>query len=101
MKPKDGLEETEARIGEMLDRGTRISTVLLAAGLAATFVPPLRAAAWVLLTSGLVVLIATPMIRVAASIVGFARLRDWWFVLYTWIVFALLLGSVAAAIAWD
>ena len=44
------------------------------------------------------VLLATPVARVAVSIAEFARQRDWTFVLYTSIVLALLLGSLLAAL---
>jgi uncharacterized membrane protein len=44
---------------------------------------------------GLLVLVATPVIRVAVSIIAFARLRDRTFVLITSVVFALLLVSFA------
>jgi uncharacterized membrane protein len=43
---------------------------------------------------GLLALIATPIARVAASIVGFARQQDWLYVGLTTFVFAILLYSV-------
>jgi hypothetical protein len=93
------LEETEARIGGLLTVGTRASSLLLAAGLALAFVPAAQHLSRQLLAIGLVVLMATPIARVAASIVGFARGRDWTFVLYTSIVLVLLLSSIAAAVS--
>jgi uncharacterized membrane protein len=41
---------------------------------------------------------ATPVARVAVSIAEFARQRDWRFVIYACIVFALLIGSSVAAL---
>jgi len=51
-----------------------------------------------LLSAGLVVLMATPMARVAVSVVEFARSREWWFVLCTMFVLSLLLGSLIVAL---
>jgi uncharacterized membrane protein len=52
-----------------------------------------------LLTAGLLVLLLTPVARVAVSVVGYVGERDWWFVLYTGIVLALLIASFVAAFA--
>ena len=52
-----------------------------------------------LLTVGLLVLLLTPVARVAVSVVGYLGERDWWFVLYTSIVLALLIASFVAAFA--
>jgi len=93
----DPLERTEARIGRLLTIGTRVSTTLLAVGLVLSFIVPSSSAPRSLLALGLVALMATPVARVAATVVGFLAQRDWWFVLYTSIVFVLLLVSVAAA----
>lgn len=46
-------------------------------------------------TVGLLILIATPVMRVAVSIFAFAYERDWTFVLITTVVLALLLLSFA------
>jgi uncharacterized membrane protein len=43
---------------------------------------------------GVLVLIATPVARVLFSVAGFARERDWTYVLLTLIVFAVLLYSL-------
>jgi len=47
-----------------------------------------------LIQAGLLVLIATPIARVALSLVAFARQRDWLYVGITAIVLALLLASL-------
>jgi len=49
------------------------------------------AAANGILTTGLVILMITPIGRVAASLVVYARLRDWFFVATTILVFVVLL----------
>lgn len=93
----DPLERTEARIGRLLTIGTRVSTTLLTVGVVLSLLVPASAAARTLLALGLLSLMATPVARVAATVVGFLAQRDWWFVLYTSIVLALLLASAAAA----
>jgi uncharacterized membrane protein len=44
---------------------------------------------------GLLLLIATPVLRVTVSVIGFARERDRRFVLITLVVLAVLIGSFA------
>ncbi len=46
-----------------------------------------------LMALGLIILIGTPIARVAISVVAFAFQRDWVFVLITSVVLAILLGS--------
>ena len=90
-------EAIERRLGRLLTIGTRISTAVLAMGLGATFAFPGSRLAQSLLTVGLAVLLLTPVARVAVSVVGYIGERDWLFVLYTGIVFVLLIGSFVAA----
>jgi len=92
-------EALERRLGRVLTVGTRASTAVLAMGLAATFAVPGSQFAHALLTLGLFVLLLTPVARVAVSVVGYLGERDWWFVLYTSIVLALLIASFVAAFA--
>jgi uncharacterized membrane protein len=89
---------TEVTLGRVLTIGTRASTACLAAGLMLTFFIPEARVTAVLLTAGIVVLMATPLTRVIVSVVEFARQRDWLFVLYTFIVLALLVGSLVVAL---
>jgi uncharacterized membrane protein len=89
---------TEVTLGRVLTIGTRASTACLAAGLMLTFFIPEARVTAVLLTVGIVVLMATPLTRVIVSVVEFARQRDWLFVLYTFIVLALLVGSLVVAL---
>jgi uncharacterized membrane protein len=51
----------------------------------------------VLLRTALGILLVTPAARVIVSMVGFARDRDWLFVVLTLIVLGELVGSVFAA----
>ena len=90
-------ERLERKLGTVLTVGTRVSTAVLAMGLAATFLLPGSIVTHGLLTVGLLVLLLTPVARVAVSVVGYLGERDWWFVLYTSIVLALLIASFVAA----
>jgi uncharacterized membrane protein len=88
--------DTEVVLGRVLTIGTRLSTALLVLGVVGTLTS--AAGARALLSAGLVVLIATPIARVAVSVIEFARSREWWFVLCTAFVLALLLGSLIVAL---
>jgi hypothetical protein len=88
--------DTEVVLGKVLTAGTRLSTGLLGAGLGAMVIGSARAGS-LLLTAGLLVLMGTPIARVAVSVVEFARGREWWFVLCTGFVLALLAGSLIVA----
>jgi uncharacterized membrane protein len=94
----EDARSAEVALGRVLTVGSRVSTGCLAAGLLLTFALPGSQITATLLAVGLVVLMATPVARVAVSIAEFARRRDWRFVIYTSVVFALLLGSLAAAL---
>ena len=89
--------DLEGTLGRVLTIGTRVSTVTLALGLAATFLAPGHGLTYALLTAGLAALLLTPVARVVVSVVGYIRERDWPFVLYTGIVLVLLIGSFVAA----
>lgn len=89
---------TERILGRVLGVGTHISTLLLALGLAYALIDP-GAPALGLLHAGLVMLMATPVLRVAVSVIAFARRREWWFVACTSIVLALITSGVLAVLA--
>lgn len=91
-------QRIERLLGRVLTVGTWVSTACLAAGLILVLLVPGAPLAGVLLTAGLLVLMATPVARVAVSVAEFAYGREWWFVLYTLVVLALLLGSITVAI---
>jgi uncharacterized membrane protein len=52
----------------------------------------------VLMNAGLMILMATPVARVAASVAEYARERDWTFVVLTSIVLLELCGGIIAAL---
>jgi uncharacterized membrane protein len=51
-----------------------------------------------LLTAGLVILMATPILRVIVSLVEYVRMRDWFFVATTVMVFGVLIVTVTLAV---
>ena len=89
--------DLEQVLGRVLTLGTRVTTIALGLGLAATFIAPTHHLTGIVLTAGLLVLLFTPVARVVVSVIGYLRERDWPFVLYTGIVLALLIGSFLAA----
>lgn len=93
----ENIEATEVQIGRVLTVGTWLSSLLLGVGLALRLLAPSLTFGPLLLKSGLLVLMATPIARVALSIVAFGRGRDWLYMLFTSIVFILLIGSIIVA----
>ena len=88
----------ERVVGTVLRTGALTSTVLLAVGLALSMAAPSLAFGPALTSAGLVILIATPVARVVASVVGYAAERDWIFVALTGTVLLILVGSLLVAI---
>ncbi len=93
-----GLERLESRLGHLLTIGSSVSTLLLTAALGVWLLGLGAAIVQTLITIGLLILVATPIARVAVSVVGFAWQREWRYVLMTLIVLATLAGSVAVAL---
>ena len=94
----DTLHGLELTLGRLLHAGVVSAAVCLGAGLALwmTLGPSLLSSA--ALTAGLLILMATPMLRVIVSLVAYIRMRDWFFVATTVTVFVLL--AVTVALAW-
>jgi len=90
--------ELERVLGKVLLTGITTSTIALAAGLALALGWPTYAAGDLLLRAGLVILMATPAVRVLVSVVEYARSRDWLFVALTTTVLLVLAGSLGVAI---
>ena len=90
----------ERIIGIVLRTGVRISAVCLGVGLVLSFlgVGPL---ALHVLDLGVVVLLATPVVRVVVSIVEYANNRDWAFVGLTAIVLVELAAGAVAALMFN
>jgi len=92
-----GDSRMEDAIGRVLRIGVTTSSACLAVGLALSLIHASSAASNLLMTAGLVVLMATPVGRVVISVVEYALERDWFFVVMTSIVLLELLASVVAA----
>lgn len=92
------LERLELTLGRLLQVGVLASAFCLAAGLALSMLRGPSALASGTLTAGLVILMATPVTRVLVSLVAYVRMRDWFFVATTLMVFLLL--AVTVALAW-
>ena len=90
--------ELEKILGRVLLIGSTASTIVLAAGLLLTLIAPGQAAGEWLLRAGLVVLMATPALRVAVSVVEYAGRRDWLFAGLTTVVLFVLAGSLLVAL---
>jgi len=86
----------ERMIGLALRAGVLVSTVCLAAGLLIEIARP-GTGGW-LLSAGVLVLIATPALRVVIALVENLVLRDWVFAMLAALVLAELAASVAAAL---
>ena len=87
----DVLGRLELQLGRLLFAGVTSAAICLAVGLVLAVTGAYPAAANGILTTGLVILMITPIGRVAASLVVYARLRDWFFVATTILVFVVLL----------
>ena len=82
----DTLERLERQLGWLLVTGVTASAVCLMLGLLPLLFGSESGWSDRLLSAGLLVLMATPMLRVVVSIVEYVRIREWFFVLTTVIV---------------
>jgi uncharacterized membrane protein len=90
---EQAIERLEVQVGRLLQAGVTLATICLAVGLAMWFVTGSGRAATTTLTTGLVILMLTPLARVVASLLAYVRLRDWFFVGTTVLVFVVLLAA--------
>jgi uncharacterized membrane protein len=97
-KPPDPLEQLERHVGRLFIAGVTLSAIALAVGLALFLVVPESPATDHLLNAGLLVLMATPMLRVLLSVVEYVRMRDWFFASTTLAVIAELSVTVLSAL---
>jgi uncharacterized membrane protein len=89
----EAIEKLELQVGRLLETGVLIASACLAAGLAWWLVAGETHPVHQLLNGGLIVLMLTPLARVLASLVAYLRLRDWFFVVTTVMVFAVLVAA--------
>ena len=95
------MTRLERSIGVVLQAGVIASSALLAVGLLLTLAGGSPDFADLLLYAGILILICTPVARVAISTVGYAAARDWPFMTLTLIVLAELLASAMAALVFN
>ena len=86
-------------LGRLLQAGVIASAVSLFIGLVAWMLRGPSEFSGVALTLGLIILMATPILRVVVSLVVYIRMRDWFFVGTTVMVFVLLAVTVGLALA--
>jgi len=89
--------DLEYVVGRVLRIGIQATTACLILGLALALMGAGRPAD-LLLATGLVVLLATPVARVVVSVVDYVRDRDWLFALLTLVVLLQLAASLIAAL---
>jgi len=94
----DALARLESHVGRLFVVGVTTSAAALAVGLALFLFAPDAPAANGLLNAGLLVLMATPMLRVLLSIVEYVRMGDWFFASTTLAVIAELSVTVMSAL---
>ena len=96
--PVETAGALERTVGRVLRAGIGATTVCLSSGLALRLMGIGHRPAELLLTIGLMLLLATPVARVVVSVVDYARERNWVFFGLTVIVLAELAASVIYAI---
>ena len=91
-------ERIEERLGTVLRLGVRASSVALGLGLLLSLTLGNGALSTGLMTVGLVMLMATPVARVAVSVFEYGAQRDWTFFMLTVIVLLELCAGIVAAL---
>jgi uncharacterized membrane protein len=92
MIDEEAIARLEIQLGRLLFAGIMSAASCLAAGLG-LWMAGVSHLANVLLTTGLIVLMVTPIARVIASMIVYVRMRDWFFVATTFLVFAVLIAA--------
>jgi uncharacterized membrane protein len=93
------LDRLEAHLGRLLVTGVIVSAALLAIGLGLWLANPQSGIAFWLLNAGLVVLMATPMMRVVVSFAEYVNMRQWFFAGVTIVVLVELSITVLVALS--
>ena len=96
-----GAERLERIIGRVLRAGVTISSVCLATGLVWAIAAGASGIPRLLLQTGIIVLLCTPVARVIVSIAEYVVERDWRFAALTTIVLLELLASALAALVFN
>ncbi len=96
MMDEEQLYTFEETLGRLLVTGVVISATLLAIGIIVWLTG--LGGGHLLMMGGLILLMATPITRVALSVVEYVRLGDWLFSITTLVVLMVLLTSVLVAL---
>jgi Protein of unknown function (DUF1634) len=96
--PDLALERLEERLGRLLKFGAGSAATCLFVGLVLWMGGGPRVPADRILSAGLIILMATPIVRVIVSLVAYVRMRDWFFVATTVAVFGVLIATVVLAL---
>jgi len=92
------LARLEVHLGRLLVTGVTVSAILLAVGLAGWLFGSSQTTALWLLNSGLIVLMATPILRVIVSFAEYIAMRQWFFAAVTIVVLIELAVTVSVAL---
>jgi len=95
------LTRLERSIAVVLRGGVMASTLCLACGVVLTLAAVAPDFAESLMHAGILILLSTPVARVAISIVEYATARDWRFAALTAIVLVELMASAVAALVFN
>lgn len=98
---RSASERLEHAVGGVLRAGVTASSVCLAVGVLWSLVTGESGVARILLQTGILVLLMTPVARVVVSIAQYVSDRDWTFATLTTIVFIELLASAVAALLFN
>jgi uncharacterized membrane protein len=79
----ESLSRLERHLGRVFMAGLTLSASALAAGLLLFLLAPETALTPILLNAGLVILMATPMLRVVVSVIEYVNMEDWFYVYLT------------------
>jgi len=96
--PTRSTQELERILGSVLLIGSGLSTIVLALGLTLAILWPTHSAGERLLRAGLIILMATPALRVLVSVIEYASRRDWLSTGLTATVLLVLAGSLLVAL---
>jgi len=94
---QEPMVRVERTVGFVLRLGVTTSSLCLGAGLLLGLLN-VGLASHLFLQAGVLVLLATPIMRVIVTVVEFFAERDWVFVVLTAIVLVELAGSIVAAL---
>jgi uncharacterized membrane protein len=82
----ESLARLEQYLGRLFAIGLSLSAAALVCGLALfLFLPEAPSRTW-FLNAGLVILMATPILRVVVSVIEYVKMGDWFFVVATIVV---------------